>query len=205
MRWLRAAVGLVLVNLLFMAGALIGVVLLGVFPAAVAAATVLGRMRSGVHSENLLRDFATVYRAQFWHANLIGAPIWVGAALVSLNIAFAQQAAAASAPLAGLQLTLATIVGAGLVLVTACALTLCTRYRAGAWATWRYAVVLSLTSPLMSLSLLISLGAMVLAFSAFGVLLPLLGAALPIFVATWFVDHRLARIDSGHPQAAAVA
>jgi hypothetical protein len=36
-------------------------------------------------------------------------------------------------------------------------------------------------------------------------LIPILGLSIPLFVGGWFVDHRLARLDSHHPRAAAVA
>lgn len=52
MRWLDFAVNLVLINLLFVAGVLAGGVVAGLFPSAVAASTMLARLRTGTLGEH---------------------------------------------------------------------------------------------------------------------------------------------------------
>ena len=80
-------------------------------------------------------------------------------------------------------------------------MSLCSRYRDSVTSTWRTAFVLPLVSPVMSLSLLVTLAAAVVAFSAMPVLVPLVGASLPLLLAGWLVDRRLAGLEQRSPAA----
>lgn len=198
MAWLRIVAGLIVVNLLFLAGTVVGLVVLGVAPAALAATACLTRMRDGDADTGLAREFAAVYRAQFRRANLIGLPFGAVAVLLAADTAVlpALDSVAASA-LAGFT----WVVGAVAVLAFACALTVAVRYDETAGAVLRYAAALPFTSPVMSLVMLVSLASGAVALALLPVLVPLIGFAVLLFVAGWFVDHRLAALDPDHPRA----
>ncbi|POH57936.1 hypothetical protein C3B59_19290 [Cryobacterium zongtaii] len=204
MHWLRFAIALVVINLLFIAGTLAGLIVLGVFPAATAAAILLGRLRAGQPSDRLVRDFITAYRAQFWHLAVVAIPFQLATVLVFLDLVAFQTTAVAGSPVSAVLLVLLVVVSVGTLLAAFSAIVICTRYRDSARSIWRYAFVLPFVSPLLSLSLILALGALTLALFQFGVLVPLIGASAPLFVAGWLIDHRLAALDAAHPAHGAV-
>ncbi|WP_066288316.1 YesL family protein [Arthrobacter sp. B6] len=198
MQWLGFATRLVLVNVLFVVGALAGLVLFGLFPAAVAAITVLGRLRLGDAGEHVVRDFARVYRSRFWQANRAGGIFWVAGVVLFLNMltVWAPSGGAVSSPVQAVLLVLAVAAGLGTLAAAATAVALCSRYGDPAASTWRTAFVLPLVSPLMSLSLLATLAAAVVVFSVLPVLVPLVGASLPLLLSGWLVERRLAVLEA---------
>jgi uncharacterized membrane protein YesL len=199
MDWLRFATNLVLVNVLFAAGTLAGLVLLGAFPAAVAATTVLSRLRAG-ESGHVVRDFVAVYRSRFRHANLVGSVFWLAALVLGLNLLTATVPSGAQAsPVHAVLLLLSALAGTAALLATITAVTLCGRYRDSVRSIWRTAFVLPLVSPGMTLSLLATAGAAVVVFSALPVLLPLVGASLPLLLSGWLVGRRLAALGTADP------
>ncbi|HJV99609.1 MAG TPA: YesL family protein [Arthrobacter sp.] len=212
MQWLGFATRLVLVNVLFVAGTLGGLVLFGLFPAAVAATTVLARRRLGHAGENsagehVVRDFAKVYRAQFWQANRVGSIFWLAGGVLFLDILTlrAPSDAVLLSPMHAVLLVLGAVAGLGTLAAAATAVALCSRYRDPVSSIWRTAFVLPLVSPLMSLSLLATLAAAVAVFSALPVLLPLAGAALPLLLSGWLVGRRLAVLETAQTPAPAPA
>ena len=204
MNWLRFAIALVVINLLFVAGTVAGLVVFGVFPAATAAAILLGRLRAGQPSDRLVRDFVTAYRAQFAHLAVVAIPFQVAAVLIFLDLVAFQTAALAGSPLSAVLLVLLVVVSVGTLLAAFSAITICTRYRDSARSIWRYAFVLPFVSPLMSVSLILAVGVFTLAVFQFGVLIPLVGASGVLFLAGWIIDHRLAALDATHPAHGAV-
>jgi uncharacterized membrane protein YesL len=204
MNWLRFAIALVVINLLFLAGTVVGLVVFGMVPAATAAAILLGRLRAGQPSDRLVRDFITAYRAQFWHLLVVAIPFQVAAVLIFLDLVAFQTAALAGSAVSAVLLVLLVVVSVGTLLAGFSMITICTRYRDSARSIWRYAFVLPFVSPLMSLSLILALGAFTLALFQFGVLIPLIGASGVLFLAGWIVDHRLAALDATHPAHGAV-
>ena len=202
MQWLAFGTRLVLVNVLFVAGTLAGLVVFGLFPAAVAATTVLGRLRLGGtdddgQGDHVVRDFVTVYRSQFWHINRVGSLFWLAGVVLYLNVltaagtATAAPGADANSLVHAVLLVLAALTGLGTLAAAVTAVGLCSRYRDSLAAVWRTAFVLPLVSPLMSLSLLATLAAAVVIFSAVPVLVPLVGASLPMLLSGWLVGRRL--------------
>jgi uncharacterized membrane protein YesL len=182
MAWLRALSGLIVVNLLIVAGALAGLVALGTLPALSAGAVCLTQLRDG-DGTGLVRRFATEYRARFWRANALGAPFAaVGAVLIADTLALPVLPDEVAAMLA-----------------------IDVRYRDRILPTLRFAAGLPLASPLMAVALVGTLAVIVASLLALPMLIPILGLSIPLFVGGWFVDHRLARLDSHHPRAAAVA
>jgi uncharacterized membrane protein YesL len=204
MNWLRFAIALVVINLLFIAGTVLGLVVFGVFPAATAAAILLGRLRAGQPGDRLVRDFVTAYRAQFWHLAVVAIPFQIAAAAIFLDLVAFQTAVLSGSALSAVLLVLLVVVSVGTLLAGFSAITICTRYRDSARSIWRYAFVLPFVSPLMSVSLILGLGALTLVLFQFGVLMPLIGASAPLFVAGWLIDHRLAALDATHPAHGAV-
>ena len=209
MQWLGFATRLVLVNLLFVAGTLAGLVLFGLFPAAVAAATVLSRLRLGGDGDNsagdrVVRDFIRVYRSQFWHANRVGSIFWLAGVVLFLNGLTVTGTTAAS-PVYAVLLVLAALASLCAVAAAGTAVVLCSRCRDSVGSIWRTAFVLPLVSPLMSLSLLATLAAAVVVFSALPVLVPLVGVSVPLLLSGWLVGRRLAALETADPAPAAVS
>ncbi|MDQ0635988.1 putative membrane protein YesL [Arthrobacter pascens] len=202
MEWLAFATRLVLVNVLFGAGTLAGLVIFGMFPAAVAATTVLARLRTGAAGEHLVRDFVTVYRSQFWHVNRVGSIFWLAGVVLFLNFLTVLVPAGTpelSSPVPSVLLVIAALAGLGTMAAAATAVAVCSRYRDSVIRTWRTAFVLPLVSPVMTLSLLISLVAFAVIFSGIGVLVPLVGASVPLLLSGWLVGHRLAGLEAAEP------
>ncbi|MFD4960091.1 YesL family protein [Microbacterium sp. NPDC058389] len=198
MAWLRIVAGLIVVNLLFVAGVIVGLVVLGLAPAALAATACLTHMRDGELETGLVRVFVRTYRAEFWRANLIGLPFGAVAVLVALDTAVLPGLAG---PVAAALAGFTWVVGAAALLAFASALTVAVRYDEKPVAVLRYAAVLPFTSPVMSLALLGTLAVIGVAFGLLPMLVPLVGFAVVLFVAGWFVDHRLAALDPDHPRA----
>lgn len=198
MEWLGFATRLVLVNVLFVAGTLAGLVVFGLFPAAVAATTLLARLRSGTAGEHLVRDFATVYRSQFWHVNRVGSIFWLAGVVLFLNSLTALGPAGAamlSSPVHALLLLLAAVAGVGIMMAAATAVAVCSRYRDSVTRTWRTAFMLPLVSPVTGISLLLSLVAFAVVFSGMTVLVPLVGFSVPLLISGWLVGRRLEGLE----------
>jgi uncharacterized membrane protein YesL len=199
MQWLQFAVRLVLINVLFIGGLCAGLVLFGLFPSAVAATTLLARLRAGAAGDHLVRDFITVYRAQFLHANRVGSVFWLAAVVLFLNVLTALSGAAApgtASPVQAVLLVLAAAAGVGTVTAAATAVVICSRYRDTVYRTWRLAFVLPLVSPVMSISLLVTLVLAAVVFSGLNVLIPLIGASIPLLLSGWLVGSRLGALET---------
>jgi uncharacterized membrane protein YesL len=213
MQWLAFATRLVLVNVLFVAGTLAGLMVFGLFPAAVAATTVLGRLRLGgtdadSQGGHVVRDFVTVYRSQFWHTNRVGSIFWLAGVVLYLNVLTAGPATASAGAdgtllVHAVLLVLAALAGLATLAAAATSVALCSRYRDSVTSVWRTALVLPLVSPLMSLSLLATLTAAVVVFSAVPVLVPLVGVSLPLLLSGWLVGRRLAAFEAAETVPAA--
>jgi uncharacterized membrane protein YesL len=201
MDWLRFSTRLVLVNLLFVIGALAGLVVFGVFPAAVAATTVLGRLRSGSAGASVVRDFIAAYRFQFRHANMVGSAFWIAGVVLVLDFTVLLGPAGTAMPPAvhAVLLTLSTLAAIGTAAAAATAVALCSRYRDTVARTWRTAFMLPLVSPVMSLSLLLTLAAAAVVFSGMTVLVPLVGASVPLLISGWLVGRRLTGMEPAGP------
>lgn len=195
MGWLRALTNLILVNILFILGTIAGLAVLGLFPAAVATQHILSGMRSGRRDIAVVKDFIQEYRSQFRRANLVGAPFWAVSALLILDAA-ALSSDGLAGPVAAVMTALLLAVGVLTFLVLLCAVAITAGRQESPTAIWRYALALPLASPAMSGSLLLAMVALGLVMGQWTVLIPLIGASLPLFAAGWLIDHRLAAINS---------
>lgn len=208
MEWLRFGMHLVLLNLLFLAGTLAGLGIFGVFPSAVATTVLLARLRAGNSGDHLISDFVTAYRAQFVHANRVGSLFALAGLLAVLNAASFPNAAT------DVQLALsalAVVVSAALAVSAGAAVVICSRHRDTVRRTWRYALVLPLASPVMTLTWLVSMAGIAVLLSGVSALLPLVGASLPLLASGVVIGHRLdtlaqndggtgRRLHSGRPR-----
>lgn len=189
---LRVVAHLVAVNLLVLAGTLLGGVLLGAFPALAAGSAALRGVASGSPSERLWHDFWSAYRTSWRRMNLLGAPFWcVGAVLAvdALVLASAQD----GAPVA-LWAGLAVITAYGAVAVAF--LLPSARRGEGAVRTWRFVALAPALSPATSAAVLVTLAALAVVALRATVLLPLVGVSLPLLLTGWLVEHRLNALEA---------
>lgn len=194
MQWLRVITTLVLVNVLFLLGALAGLVILGTMPAAVAAASVLRRndLLLGTAEDGVLRSFWATYRAEFWRANRAGIPFWIVGVLLAADFMVLPQL---TGPISAALLVFTGALLLAAVVTFATTIALLSRYDDGAAAVLRYALVLPPTSLAMSAGVLVAVVAWALTVSVLPVLLPLVGAAIPIAIVVRLIDVRLDRIE----------
>lgn len=208
MQLLQGACTLVLVNLLFAAGVVVGLGIVGVMPASVAAATVLLPGKSGKSGESgesgeigTARRFVRAYRESFVRANLTGIPFLIAGVLLAADAAVLPRL---GGPVAAALTALTTVVGLVVLLTFIVCVTLLVRYRDTPAAVLRYALTLPLTAPLTGAGVLLVLIAFAVIASVVPVVVPLVGASLPLVLATHLIDHRLATIDARHPASAGV-
>ena len=194
MQWLRVVTALVGTNLMFLLGALAGLVLLGVMPAAVAAATVLRRndLLLGTAEEGVVRTFWVTYRAEFWRANRAGIPFWLVGILLAADLTVLPQLAG---PFSAVLLVFTGALLLATIVTFAVAVNLLSRYDDRAFAVLRFALVVPPTSFAMSAGVLVAAAAWALIVSIVPVLLPLVGAAVPLAIIVRLVDARLDRIE----------
>lgn len=210
MQVLQAAWTLVAVNLLFAAGVIVGLGVFGIMPASVAAASVLlgtssggtgsdGAGSDGTSTDNstgTVRAFVREYRGAFVRANLAGIPFLIAAALlIADSLVLPNLAGPAAAALTALTTVLALLT----LLAWIVTITLLVSYRDTPLAVLRYAVTLPLAAPLLGVGVLVVVIAFGVIAAIFPVVIPLVGASLPLAVAVRLVDHRLAAIDARHP------
>jgi uncharacterized membrane protein YesL len=208
MRWLRAGVRVVAVNLLAVAGTLLGGVLLGVLPALAAAQGVLAASAAGDPPASTWRAFWGAYRGGFRRANRLGAPLLVAGVVLAADVlalpVLAEGSAGTGAAGTGPAGTgAAAVAAAGVLLLGAAVLVL------GAWflpvlrrydepfgRTWRFLLLAPLSSPGTSLAVLVTLGAVGFAGWHLTVLLPLAVVAVALLLTGLVVDRRLDTIDA---------
>ncbi|MBB2922432.1 YesL family protein [Cellulomonas cellasea] len=193
MVFLRVAAHVVAVNLLVVAGAVVGLVLAGLFPALASGGRLLARAVAGEPSEHLWRDFWSGYRAGFRRHALLGVPFWVVGALLAVDLAVVQ---VADGPVAGAMLAGLTLVGAWSAVALAHLFPVTRRSDDGLLATWRYVALAPLLSPLTGLAVLVTLAALAVVATQLTVLVPLAGLSLPLLLSGWLVDHRLDALDA---------
>lgn len=193
MTFLRVAAHVVAVNLLVVAGALVGLVLAGLFPALASGGRLLARVVAGDPSEHLWRDFWSAYRSGFRRHALLGVPFWLVGLLLGADLLVVQ---AADGPVAGAMLAGLTVVGAWSVVALAHLFPVTRRSDDGLLATWRFVALAPLLSPLTGLAILVTLAALAVVATQVTVLVPLAGLSLPLLLSGWLVDHRLDALDA---------
>lgn len=201
MQVLGAVWTLVLVNVLFMVGALAGLVVAGILPSTAAAAAVLLRDAESVEGEGgTIRLFVREYRRVFVRANLAGIPMLLAAVLFVADTLVLPHL---GGPAAAVLTALTTVIGVAALVVGLIVATLLARYDDGPGALLRYAATIALASPLTALGVLITVGAVGVIALILPVVIPLVGVSLPLAIAVRLIDRRLAKLDSSHPAARA--
>lgn len=195
MQVLQAVCTLVLVNLLFAAGVVVGLGVLGLMPASVAAATVLLRgagAGDGVGA-GTVRRFIRAYRASFVRANLTGIPFLAAGVLLAADAVVLPRL---DGPPAAVLTVLTSVTALAVLLMWIVCVTLLVRYRDAPLAVLRYALPLVLSTPLTGIGVLVVLVAFAVIAAVFPVVIPLVGASLPLAVVVHMIDRRLAAIDA---------
>ncbi|WP_193597111.1 YesL family protein [Microbacterium sp. YJN-G] len=197
MQLLNAACTLVLVNLLFAAGTLAGLGVLGIMPAGAAAASVLLRDSTTLEREGgATRVFVRAYRRSFLRANLAGIPFLAAAALLAADALVLPRL---TGPAAAVLTTLTVAIALAALLTGIVVVTLLERYDDPPAALLRYAVTVTLTSPATGAGVVVALAACGLIALAVPVFAPLAGASVPLAIAVRLIDRRLAHLDPAHP------
>nr|WP_201470878.1 DUF624 domain-containing protein [Microbacterium hydrocarbonoxydans] len=196
MQALQAVCTLVLVNLLFVAGVVAGLGVLGLMPAGVAAASVLLPADADRDGAGVTRRFVRAYRESFLRANLAGIPFLLAAALL---VADAIVLPSLTGPVAAVLTALTGVVALAVLLMWIVCITLLVRYGDAPLAVLRYALTVCLTAPLTGIGVLVVIVAVAVIAGVFPVVIPLVGASLPLAVAVRLIDRRLQAIDAGRP------
>lgn len=194
MQVLQAICTLVLVNLLFAAGVVVGLGVLGIMPASVAAMTVLlhgdGDDDGGAGT---VRRFVRAYRASFARANLTGIPFLIAAALLAADSVVLPRL---DGPPAAVLTVLTSVTALAVLLMWIVCVTLLVRYRDAPLAVLRYALPLVFSTPLTGIGVLVVLVAFAVIAAVFPVVIPLVGASLPLAIVAHMIDRRLQAIDA---------
>lgn len=194
MQILHVATSLIAVNLMLILGTLLGIGVLGLMPASVAASAVLrrGDLLTGAAEGGVVRTFWARYRAEFVRANLAGIPLGIAAVLLAADSVLLPQL---QGPLSAALLVPTGILAVGAVVCGTTAVVLLSRYDDGPAAVLRFALLLPLTSVPMALGVLVVIVAWTVIVGALPVLLPLVGVAVPLAIAVRLIDRRLDRLE----------
>jgi uncharacterized membrane protein YesL len=198
MRWLRAAVRLVEVNLLVLLGTLAGAVLLGALPALAAAGTVLAATAAGDPPDAVWRTFWAEYRAGFRRVNRLGVPLLAATVLLAadaLALPLLASTPGGTGPAAVAAAGL-LVLGAGVLVLGAWFVPVLRRYDEPFGRTWRFLVLAPLTSPGTGVAVLVTLGAVAFVGWHLPAVAVLGGAATAVLLTGVVVDRRLDRIDT---------
>jgi len=190
---LRWVAHLLAVQALVVVGTLAGGVVLGLFPALDAGGRVLARLPAGTPSEHVWHDFWHAWRAGWRRAVLVGAPLWLVAAVLAAD---AWALSAAQGPVRAVLAAGLGLVTAWAVVVLAYAAPVLRRYRAPLPATWRFLVLAPALGPGTAVGVL---GVAAVWAATCWVAPPLAvlgGAAVPLLATGWLVDVRLDRLDA---------
>ena len=187
MQWLRVATTIVGVHVLWLAGTLLGLVLLGVGPATAAASSVLEGVLRGRPSERPVRDFVGTYRTRWVRANLALVPFWLIAAVGLLDVAALQVVSGPGATALAYGLGLV-----GLYALAALAFLYPVDERSdGVRHTWKVTLLAPALFPMTAAGALLTIGALGLVVWTWPIVAVLAGASLPIALTGRLVRHRL--------------
>jgi uncharacterized membrane protein YesL len=197
MQILHVATALIAVNVMFLLGTLLGLGVLGLMPASVAASAVLrrGDLLTGTAEGGVVRTFWARYRAEFGRANLAGIPFGLAAALLAADAVVLPQL---QGPVSAALLVFTAVVAAATLVSAITTIVLLSRYDDRPAAVLRFALLLPITAVPMTLGVLVVIVAWTAIVGVLPVLLPLVGVAIPLAIAVRLIDRRLDRIaDAG--------
>ncbi len=194
MQILHVATALIAVNVMFLLGTLLGLGILGLMPASVAASAVLrrGDLLAGNAEGGVVRAFWTRYWAEFARANLAGIPFGIASLLLAADAVLLPRL---QGPLSAALLVLTGALVAGALVIAVTAVVLLSRYDDRPVPVLRFALLLPLTSAPSSLGVLVVIAAWAAIAAVVPVLLPLVGVSIPLAIVVRLIDRRLDRID----------
>ncbi|WP_084106602.1 YesL family protein [Demequina sp. NBRC 110056] len=196
MVWLRVAAQLVAIQLLMLAGTVLGLVVAGLGPALTSGAALLARLRSGDASDALWHDFWAEYRSQWRRAVLVTAPAILALGLVWYELLVLQ--AYGSGALTAILTGASAAVGLYAIAYLSYAPSVLRRYADPALRTARFVLVGPLVSPLTALGCMVTGVALLVIGLRFPLLLVLVGLAVPVLLTGLLVDRFLDKVDSRH-------
>ncbi|MDN4479221.1 YesL family protein [Demequina lignilytica] len=199
MVWLRVAAQLAAIQLMMVAGTLLGLVIVGLGPALASGATLLRRIVDGDPSDALWRDFWRGYREELRRASLVTAPF-----LAVIVVAWYEALvllAHGQGPLAAVLTGAVVAVGAYAVACLAYAPHVLRRYDDGPGRTLRFVALSPLLSPLTAVGTVVT----AVAIAAIGLRFPpaflLVGLSIPVLLGGLIVDRWLDKVDARTAQA----
>jgi len=194
MVWLRVAAQLAGIQLLMIAGTLLGLVVAGLGPAAVAGSGLLRRIVDGDPSDSLWRDFWSEYRAQFKRAALVTAPFLVVVAVAWYELLFLlyQGEGTVAAILTGAVIA----VGAYAVACLVYAPHVLRRYHDPVRPALRFVALAPLLSPFTALGCIVTTVALTVVGLRWLPVLILVGLSIPLLLSGVIVDRWLDKVDA---------
>lgn len=193
MVWMRFGAQAIGIQLLMLAGVVVGLVVLGVGPALAAGGQLLARLVAGDASPTLWRDFWAGYRANARRATLVVLPALLVVALAWYELLVLQAH--------GEGIVVAWLMGAVVVvaLYALCYLSyapaVLRRYTDGPARTVRFLAVAPLVSPLTAVGCMVTSVAVLIVGLRFLPLLLLAGLSVPVMLTGILVDRFLDRVD----------
>ncbi|MFV0633940.1 YesL family protein [Demequina sp.] len=194
MVWLRVATQLVGIQLLMLAGIVLGLVVAGVGPALASGGALLARVVDGDPTDHLWRDFWAGYRAQLPRAALVVAPalLVVGLAWYEMLVLQAYGTSGLTAVLTGTTAAVGLYATAYLAYAPA----VLRRYGDPPLRTARFLLVAPLVSPLTALGCMVTAVAFTVIGLRFVPVLLLAGMSVPVLLTGILVDRFLDKVDS---------
>ncbi|WP_296665729.1 DUF624 domain-containing protein [Demequina sp.] len=194
MAWLRVAAQLVAIQLLMVAGTVLGLVVAGLGPALVAGGSLLARIVAGDATDALWRDFWSLYRAQFRRAAIVTAPLVaiLGLSWYELLVLLSHGTDTVAAVMAGALIAVGLYVLAGLAYVPA----VLRRYADPAGRSLRFVALAPLLSPLTALACMVTMSAAIVIGLRFLPAFLVAGLSVPVLLTGLLVDRWLDKLDA---------
>ncbi|WP_062305880.1 YesL family protein [Demequina subtropica] len=194
MVWMRVVAHLVAIQLMMIAGTVLGLVIVGLGPATVAGAGLLRRIVDGDPSDALWGDFWRAYRAELPRAAIVTAPFMgvIALAWYELLVLLAYGGDMVTTILSGAVIAL----GAYAVACLGYAPHVLRRYEDPAVRTLRFVAVAPLLSPLTALGCAITVIALTVIGIKFIPVMLLIGLSVPLLLTGLIVDRWLDKVDA---------
>ncbi|WP_169748158.1 YesL family protein [Demequina rhizosphaerae] len=194
MVWLRVIAQFAGIQLLMVAGTVLGLGILGLGPATASGARLLRRIVDGDASDALWKDFWGGYRADFRRAAVVTVPfiVVIGLAWYELLVLLYYGEGTVAAIFTG---AIAAI-GAYAVACLAYAPHVLRRYSDAPLPTLRFVALAPLLSPLTALGCIVTTVALMVVFLNWVPLFILMGLSVPLLLSGLIVDRWLDKIDA---------
>ena len=185
---------LVWLNVLWIGGSVLGMVVLGVWPATAAMFAVTSRWCSGEPECGVFTTFRQEYQREFWRANALGGILAVAGAVLVFDLHFV---AASQAPLRWAEVPLIAV-GFAYAVLAVLIWPVFARYQTRLLDYFRLALVVGVCHPLRTLLMLAEVGAMVVLSTWLQGASLCVGGAMLALALTWFAQRSM---PAGSPPA----